>query len=76
MTVFAYSAEEEVNSYSNRAEEALLDDVLDQSVETEELDDSYVIEDAEEALGYYGNDDELDGVFDGFGDVADDDNLE
>ena len=54
----------------------MLDDVLDHSVETDELDDSYVIEDAEEALGGYSTEDELDGVFDGFGDVADDDNLE
>ena len=69
-------AEEEVSPYSNRAEEALLDDVLDQSVETDELDDSYLIEDAEEALSGYGSSDDLDGVFDGFGDVADDDNLD
>ena len=65
--------EEEVNPYSNRAEEALLDDVLDQSVETDEIDDAFLIEDAEDAEENYGPD-EFDDVFESM--VEDDANLE
>ena len=60
--------EEEVTPYTTRAEEALMDDVL---VETDDLDDSYLIDDAEDGDEY---DDELGDVYDEFaGD--DDDNM-
>ena len=62
-----------MNPYSNRAAEALLDDVLDQTVETDEIDDSFVIEDAEDAEEGYGPD-EFEDVFESFSE--DDANLE
>ncbi len=55
--------EEETSPYVNRAEEALLDDMLDNSVETDELDDSFLIEDAEDDDSLFGDEDDLDDVF-------------
>ena len=62
--------EEETTPYTNRAMDALLDDVLDNSVETDDLDDSFLIDDADEANGAY--EDEMDGVFEEYGSDEDD----
>ncbi len=62
--------EDDVVPYSNRAEEALMDDLL---VETDDLDESYLIEDAEDGDGLYGSEEELGDEFAGFGD--DEDNM-
>ena len=68
--------EEEVSPYSNRAEEALLDDVLDNSVETDDLDESFLIEDAEDVLDSEdGFGDELGDVFEDFVGGDEDDNM-
>ena len=64
--------EEETSPYVNRAEEALLDDMLDNSVETDELDDSFLIEDAEDDDSLFGDEDDLDDVFQKY---DDDDNM-
>ncbi|MBE6546880.1 MAG: DNA-directed RNA polymerase subunit beta [Ruminococcaceae bacterium] len=55
--------EEEVTPYANRAEEAMLDDMLDNTVETDELDDSFLIDDAEDGDSMFGDEDDLDDVF-------------
>ena len=65
-------AEEETTPYTNRAMDALLDDVLDNSVETDDLDESFLIDDAEEGDGDY--EDEMDGVFEEYG-SDDDENM-
>ena len=64
-------AEEETTPYTNRAMDALLDDVLDNSVETDDLDESFLIDDAEDMDGSY--EDEMDGVFEEYG--SDDDDI-
>ena len=63
-------AEEETTPYTNRAMDALLDDVLDNSVETDDLDESFLIDDADEENGAY--EDEMDDVFEEYGSDEDD----
>jgi DNA-directed RNA polymerase subunit beta len=57
--------EEESFPYSNRAELALIDDVVDNSVETDDLDESFLIDDADEDDFSY----EEEEAFDGFEDM-------
>ena len=62
--------EEETTPYTNRAEAALLDDVLDQTVETDDMDESFQIDDIDDLIdGTAG----LGDVFEGFD--ADDENM-
>ena len=42
--------DEDTFTYSNKAESALIDDVVDNNVETDDLDESFLIEDADEFL--------------------------
>ncbi|MBQ8331030.1 MAG: DNA-directed RNA polymerase subunit beta [Clostridia bacterium] len=60
--------DDDVVPYSNKAAEALMDDVL---VETDELDESFLIDDAEDGEEDYGDEDDLGDVFEEF--VGDDD---
>ena len=64
--------EDEPTPYVNRAEEAMLDDMLDNTVETDELDDSFLIDDAEDGDSLFGDEDDLDDVFQKY---DDDDNM-
>ncbi len=70
--------DEEVTPYTNRAEEALLDDVLDNSVETDEFEDSFLIDDAEDGEESYGGEDgdDLEDLFGDFVDNDDEDNMQ
>ena len=43
-----YNDDDDVVPYSNKAEEAFIDNIVDNSVETDDLDDSFLIEDADE----------------------------
>ncbi len=61
--------DDDVVPYSNRAEAALIDDATDNTVETDDMDESYIIEDADDLIA--GMDEEEDD-FDMFGDNADD----
>ena len=54
--------DDDVVPYSNKAEEAFIDDIVDNTVETDDMDDSYLIEDADDLLDEMGADDMLDGL--------------
>ena len=62
--------DDDVVPYSNKAEEALMDDVL---VETDDLDESFLIDDAEDGDGY-DEGDELGDVFEELLGTNDDEN--
>ncbi len=62
--------DEEVTPYSNKAEAALMDDIL---VETDDLDESFLIDDAEDGEGY-DDGEELGDVFEDLLGINDDEN--
>ena len=61
--------DDEPSPYSLRADLALIDDVTDNSVETDEIEDSFLIDEVDDDFSY-----EEEEAFDGFGDM-DDDNM-
>ena len=62
--------DDEPSPYSGRADLALIDDITDNSVETDDIADSFLIDEvAEDDIPY-----EEEEVFEGFGDM-DDDNM-
>ena len=52
--------DDDVVPYSNKAEEAFIDDIVDNTVETDDMDESYLIEDADELMDDMDADDMLD----------------
>ena len=52
--------DDDIVPYSNKAEEAFIDDIVDNTVETDDMDDSYLIEDADDLLDEMEADDMLD----------------
>ena len=62
--------EDDVMPYSNRAEAALIESATDNAVETDDMDDSYIIEDADDLIAGMEDDDADD--FAMFGDDSDD----
>ncbi len=62
--------DDDVMPYSNRADAALIDNATDNAVETDDMDDSYIIEDAEDLIA--GMEDEDADDFAMFGDDSDD----
>ncbi len=66
--------EDDVPPYSNKADEAFIDDVVDNSVETDDIDDSFLIEDGDEDDGLDSGDDFSSLLGDALGD-DDDDNM-
>ena len=66
--------EDDVPPYSNKADEAFIDDVVDNSVETDDIDDSFLIEDGDEDDGLDSDDDFSSLLGDALGD-DDDDNM-
>ena len=62
--------DDDVMPYSNRAEAALIDSATDNAVETDDMDDSYIIEDADDLIAGMEDDDADD--FAMFGDDSDD----
>ena len=66
--------EDDVPPYSNKADEAFIDDVVDNSVATDDIDDSFLIEDGDEDDGLDSDDDFSSLLGDALGD-DDDDNM-
>ncbi len=66
--------EDDVPPYSNKADEAFIDDVVDNSVATDDIDDSFLIEDGDEDDGLDSGDDFSSLLGDALGD-DDDDNM-
>ncbi len=63
--------DEEQSPYSGRVDMAIIDDITDNSVETDEITKSFLIDDAEDEEDFdYGDEDEF---FDGIDDMADED---
>ena len=58
--------------YSNRAEAALIENVVENAVETDDVEDSYLVDEADEEFGEYDDDDTFGGLLDN--EPADDDN--